>query len=149
MGNNPQFKRFCEVIVHRPNLPADPRFATNLERSRNRAELLPIPEAELSKHSRTDLLAALSAVGIPAGEVLGLLEALTSASTGGAGMVVRTRDAEGAERHVFAPPYRLDGRRAPVRRGPLALGEDTAAILAGLHRDPQEVRRLAGAGVVC
>lgn len=119
VGNNAQFKRFCESIIGRPDLAEDPRFATNLERARNRAELLPVLHAELRKRTRAGLLEKLRAEGIPAGEVLGLHEALTSERARSAGMVVRDVAPEG-ERWVLAPPYRIDGRRLPVRAMPPA-----------------------------
>ncbi|MEW6255774.1 MAG: CoA transferase [Pseudomonadota bacterium] len=118
VGNNAQFRRFCETVIGRPDLPDDPRFATNLERSRNRAALLPILKEALSRRTRADLLAALRAEGIPSGEVLGLHEALTSPRAREAQMVVERVDADGAARHVLAPPYRIDGRRLPVRALP-------------------------------
>lgn len=118
VGNNAQFRRFCEAVIGRPELADDPRFATNLERSRNRADLLPILKGELRARTRADLLATLRAEGIPAGEVLGLHEALTSHRAREAGMVVEGQDADGAMRWVLAPPYRIDGRRPPVRAFP-------------------------------
>ncbi|MFG1302926.1 CoA transferase [Xanthobacter autotrophicus] len=121
VGNNAQFRRFCVGVIGRPELPDDPRFATNLERSRNRDVLLPQLRAELLKHHRADLLARLRAEGIPAGEVLGLHQALTSERAAAAGMVVET-PGESAPRWVLAPPYRLDGRRLPVRALPPPLG---------------------------
>ncbi|MFG1344252.1 CoA transferase [Xanthobacter autotrophicus DSM 431] len=123
VGNNAQFRRFCESVIARPELADDPRFATNLERSRNREALLPELRAELLKHSRTDLLARLRAEGIPAGEVLGLHAALTSERARAAGMVVQA-GTDGAARFVLAPPYRFDGKRLPVRALPPPL--DTA-----------------------
>ena len=131
VGNNAQYLRLCERVLERPDLASDPRFATNLERSRNRAALLPALEAELARWTRADLLARLDAFGIPGGEVLGLHEALTSE---------RARDLvspQGGDAHaaarVLAPPYRLDGQRLPVRRMPPALdasGDEIRAEVA-------------------
>ncbi|MFG1289840.1 MULTISPECIES: CaiB/BaiF CoA transferase family protein [Xanthobacter] len=123
VGNNTQFRRFCTVVLGRPELAEDPRFATNLERSRNRAELLPQIGAELHRYSRGELLAKLRAEGIPAGEVLGLHEALTSDRTRSSGMVVHAA-ADSAVRSVLAPPYRFDGHRLPIRAMPPSLGHD-------------------------
>ena len=149
VGNNAQFRRFCEAVIHRPDLIDDPRFSTNLERSRNRVEFLPILEAELRKHQRADLLKALAAAGIPGGEVLGLLEALSSKRAENTGMVVHRPSAEGTEQHVLAPPYRIDGARMPVRRMPPALAQDSAAIFAEeLGCTPEEMGRLVKTGVV-
>ncbi|BAF88862.1 putative acyl-CoA transferase [Azorhizobium caulinodans ORS 571] len=118
VGNNAQFQRFCTSVIGRPDLAADPRFATNLERSRNRADLLPELRAELARRTRAELLASLRAAGIPAGEVLGLHEALTSGRAQRAGMVVRSEEGAGAPRYILAPPYRFDGARLPVRALP-------------------------------
>ena len=41
VGNDSQFRRFCE-IAGRPDLPEDPRFATNADRLKNRDEIVPI-----------------------------------------------------------------------------------------------------------
>lgn len=123
VGNNAQYRRFCESVIARPDLAADPRFATNLDRSRNRADLLPELRAELARRTRAELLAALRAAGIPAGEVLGLHEALTSDRATRAGMVIEGEAADGARRYVLAPPYRFDGARLPVRSLPPELGK--------------------------
>ena len=135
VGNNAQYRRLCEAVLARPDLASDPRFATNLERSRNRAALLPALEAELARWTRADLLARLDAAGIPGGEVLGLHEALTSERAGD--LVLPQGGEAHAGAHVLAPPYRLDGLRLPVRRMPPALddsGADIRAELAGRIR---------------
>lgn len=132
VGNNAQYRRFCEQVLGRPDLCADPRFATNLERSRNRAVFLPVLEAELAKWRRADLLAQLSAAGIPCGEVLGLHEALTSERARAANLVIRQGEAATTTAHVLAPPYRLDGARLPVRRMPPVLDGSRNEILAEL-----------------
>jgi crotonobetainyl-CoA:carnitine CoA-transferase CaiB-like acyl-CoA transferase len=123
VGNNAQFKRFCDQVINRPELAADPRFATNLERARNRADLIPLLEAALLQWPRADLLARLAACGIPCGEVLGLHEALTSERAKAAGLVVERRDDPSGPERVLAPPYRFDGQRVPVRRMPPVLGK--------------------------
>ena len=130
VGNNGQYRRLCEQVLERSDLAADPRFATNLARSRNRAEFLPALEAELAQWTRADLLARLAAAGIPGGEVLGLHEALTSDRAGDLVIPQGGEAHEGA--HVLAPPYRLDGTRLPVRRMPPALDASGDAIRAEL-----------------
>ena len=140
VGNNGQYRRLCEAVLERPDLAADPRFATNLERSRNRAQFLPAIEAELARWTRADLIARLDAAGIPCGEVLGLHEALTSDRARAGNLVLpQGGDADPAApvpaapvpaAYVLAPPYRLDGERLPVRHMPPALGASSAEIRA-------------------
>ena len=72
VGNNARFHRFCTRVIERQELLGDAKFATNLERSRNRALLIPVIEEELRKRRRSQLLQVLRQEGIPVGEVLGL-----------------------------------------------------------------------------
>lgn len=148
VGNNAQFRRFCEAVLGRPDLAADPRFATNLERARNRADLIAIIEAELAKHPRATLLAQLEDLGIPCGEVLGLHEALTSKRAESAGLVVRLKT-DDSQSQVLAPPYRFDGTRVPVRAMPPSLGAQGRAILSDQSGyAPADYDRLMTDGVV-
>jgi crotonobetainyl-CoA:carnitine CoA-transferase CaiB-like acyl-CoA transferase len=39
---------------------------------------------------------------------------------------------------VFAPPYRLDGQRLPIRNAPPTLGEGTREVLQQLLQLPEE-----------
>lgn len=128
VGNNAQYDRFCRAVIDRIDLAENPRYATNLQRTIHRSELLPLIEAELRARPRAELLAKLAANGIPCGEVLGLNRALRSERAGQAGMLVEDGDNAGAPA-VLAPPYRLDGERLPVRHMPPALGRDTWTVL--------------------
>jgi crotonobetainyl-CoA:carnitine CoA-transferase CaiB-like acyl-CoA transferase len=132
VGNNAQFARFCTDVIERPDLAADERYKTNLVRGQNRDTLVPELHRELRARPRKLLLESLSAVGIPCGEVLGLLEALTSPRAASAGLVTRQPHPEAGHCDVMAPPYRLDGERLPVRRAPPQLGEATEEILGRL-----------------
>ncbi|MBW8719908.1 MAG: CoA transferase [Variovorax paradoxus] len=132
VGNNAQFARFCTEVIERPDLAADERFKTNILRSANRAVLLPELHAELAKRQRADLLARLSASGIPCGEVLGLLEALNSRRAADAGLVTEQPHPVAGKVNVLAPPYRFDGERLPVRSAPPQLGEGTHEVLQSL-----------------
>ncbi|WP_063532932.1 CaiB/BaiF CoA-transferase family protein [Burkholderia sp. MSMB1589WGS] len=148
VGNNAQFARFCDVIG-RPELAADARFATNIARSANRAELLPEILRELGRRPRAALLAALADAGIPCGEVLGLREALTSERAQSAGLVTRQPHPAAGEVDVLAPPYRFDGERLPVRGAPPVLGADTERVLGDwLGMSAREIAQLRSNRVV-
>lgn len=130
VGNNAQFERLCVDALQRPDLAADERFKTNLGRGQHREALLPELYKEIGSRPRDQLIAAMSKAGIPCGEVLGLLEALTSQRTADGGLVTQQPHPVAGSTHVLAPPYRLDGERLPVRRPPPQLGADRDAVLA-------------------
>lgn len=149
VGNNAQFRRFCTEVIGRPDILEDQRFQTNVGRSEHRGVLLPIIKEELLKRSRRELLERMSAVGIPCGEVLGLHEALTSDRAKQSGVVQGFTTAEGGPGHVLTPPYRLDGKRPPVRHVPPVLGEGTEDVLkATLGVSDAELAQLRAEGVI-
>ncbi|WP_038214702.1 CaiB/BaiF CoA transferase family protein [Xenophilus azovorans] len=149
VGNNAQFQRFCTEAIERPDLAADERFATNTGRSQNRHALLPELRAELARRPRELLLQRLTAAGIPCGEVLGLLEALQSRRSAEAGLLAELPNPEVGRVQVLAPPYRIDGRRMPVRAAPPLLSQDTDRVLGGLlGMDAQAIAALRQDGVL-
>lgn len=149
VGNNGQFVRFCHDVIERPDLAADPRFATNTERARHRELLLEQIRPELKARQRETLVASLEKAGIPGGKALGILEALDSERTRRGDLRTTGMTPDGSVFAVLMPPYRLDGQRPPVRTAPPALGEQTDAVLAeaGLAADRiAELRRLGVIG---
>lgn len=148
VGNNAQYQRFCHEVIDRPDLAADARFQTNLDRSKYRDALLPEVNRELLKRKRDDLLAKLAAAKIPCGEVLGLHEALTSPRARDAGLINTYPHPVAGQIDLLSPPYRFDGERLPVTRIPPSLAADTAEVLStvlGLSEERMQAMKAAGA----
>ena len=149
VGNNSQFDKFCRQVVMRPDIVEDPRFATNVERARNRLILLPQMKALIASFPRDVLLERLTAAGIPCGRVAGLHEALTSERTRRGGLLQEIPHPVAGTTHVFAPPYRLDGQRLPIRNAPPTLGAATREVLQQLLQLPEaELEALRDKGVL-
>lgn len=149
VGNNSQFDKFCRQVVMRPDIVEDLRFATNVERARNRLTLLPEMKALIASFPRDVLLERLTAAGIPCGRVAGLHEALTSERTRRGGLLQEMPHPVAGTTHVFAPPYRLDGQRLPIRNAPPTLGAATREVLQQLLQLPEaELQALRDKGVL-
>nr|WP_288850780.1 CoA transferase [uncultured Acidovorax sp.] len=149
VGNNSQFDKFCRQVVMRPDIVEDPRYATNVERARNRLTLLPEMKALIASFPRDVLLERLTAAGIPCGRVAGLHEALTSERTRRGGLLQEMPHPVAGTTHVFAPPYRLDGQRLPIRNAPPTLGDATRDVLQQLLQLPEaELQALRDKGVL-
>lgn len=149
VGNNRQFDKFCREVIERPDIVEDPRFATNVERAKNRLTLLPMMMALIRSFPRDVLLQRLAAAGIPCGRVAGLHEALTSERTRQGGLLQEMPHPVAGSTHVFAPPYRLDGERLPIRNAPPTLGEGTRELLQKLlQMSEQELQALQAKGVL-
>ena len=149
VGNNAQFDKFCRQVVQRPDIVEDPRFATNVERAKNRLVLSPMLKELIASFPRELLLERLSAAGIPCGKVAGLHEALTSERTRRGGLLQEMPHPVAGTTHVFAPPYRLDGQRLPIRNAPPTLGAATRDVLQQLLQLPEaELQALRDKGVL-
>lgn len=68
VGNDSQFRAFCEVAGH-SEWAADERFVTNSTRIVNRQVLIPLIETIMLKRTRDAWIAALEAVGVPCGPI--------------------------------------------------------------------------------
>ena len=149
VGNNSQFDKFCREVIARPDIVEDPRFATNVQRTQHRLVLQPMLVELIRQFPRELLLQRLHAAGIPGGRVQGLHEALTSERTRRGGLVQQMPHPVAGSTPVFAPPYRLDGQRLPVRSAPPTLGEGTREVLQRLLQLPEhELQALQAKGVL-
>ncbi|MGQ0669414.1 MAG: CaiB/BaiF CoA transferase family protein [Actinomycetota bacterium] len=128
-GNDRLFERTCEVIG-RPDLAADPRFATNEARVRNRETLVPLLQDIFQTRPAAEWLALLEAKAVPCAPVRRLDEVF--ASPEGRAMVQEVSDPSRGLLRLVADPIRISGEPAPVRLPPPLLGEHTDDILADL-----------------
>ncbi|HEY8478540.1 MAG TPA: CoA transferase [Spirillospora sp.] len=67
-ANDRQFRRLCEVLGI-PDVPDDPRFATNADRTANRDELRPILVERLKRRGALEWFDLLVKAGVPSGPI--------------------------------------------------------------------------------
>ncbi|MFB9747769.1 CaiB/BaiF CoA transferase family protein [Leifsonia shinshuensis] len=122
VGNDRQFAAFATVLGV-PGLAADPRFATNEERVRHRAELRAALEPALAARPAAGWVAAFTEARVPAGLVNSVSEAFAFAASLGLDPVTTTVDQEtGRVSRQPATPIRLRAAPAVHRTPPPPLG---------------------------
>ena len=84
VGNDGQFRRFCDVL----GLEEDPRFATNALRVANRVPLRDKVVVALSRWDRSELLLALEKATVPAGPINSVDQVLADPQVVARGMQV-------------------------------------------------------------
>jgi len=130
VGNDAQFVRLCEV-AGRPELAADPRFATNQARVENRAVLVPILEALFAGRATQDWVGALEGAGVACGPINDLAQVFEDPHVQSRGLRVEVPHPLAGKVPVVASPMRLS--RTPVRHGtPPLLGEHTRELLGNV-----------------
>jgi itaconate CoA-transferase len=134
LQNDREWAVLCREILGQPELVADKRFATNIDRVVNDGELTPIIETALAELTAADVEARLDAAGIANAR-------LRTPAEFAAHPQLAARDrwrhigTPGGPVRALLPPVNLTGREAAMGDVP-ALGQHTAAILAELGLAP-------------
>jgi crotonobetainyl-CoA:carnitine CoA-transferase CaiB-like acyl-CoA transferase len=131
VGNDDQFRRLSQVLG-RPGLSADPRFTTNANRVANHEALRGELTALFAARTRTELVQALTAAGVPSGAVRTVPEALADPQLAAREMIVPLEHLTAGPIRVLGTPLKLSDTPPGVRTPPPTLGQHTAAILAEL-----------------
>ena len=128
----------------------DPDFKTREDRKRNRHALRALIEARLEAKAPRDWARELNALGVPAGAVMSVPEALAHPQVAGRGLVAEFGEVPGVDRavRVLRPGVKMDGAAPEVAAGPPALGADAVEVYGGIGIDEDELARLAGEGVI-
>ena len=145
-ANDGLYRRLCAVIG-RPELAEDPRYATNPDRVRRRADLVPELERTLLTRSADDWVQDLSAVGVPAGKIRGVLEGLRTAEHAGEPATLAVDHPTAGRLDLVRPPFRLQSGEVASTPPPL-LGEHTEEVLSALGCPAERIAALERAGVI-
>ncbi len=128
-ANDGLFRKLCAAL-RRDDLATDERYATNDARVRNRDTLVPELEAIFASGTTQHWLDVLLPVGVPAGSVRGVLDALSDRPT-----ATRSYDHPTAGRlNLVAPPFHLADGAVPQLAAPPLLGQHTQEVLRELGR---------------
>jgi crotonobetainyl-CoA:carnitine CoA-transferase CaiB-like acyl-CoA transferase len=148
VGNDEQFRRFCEV-AGAPELGVDPRYATNDARVRHREALTRELERMLATRSAASWLAALKPAGVPCAPINDVAEVFSDPQVRHRGLRVEVPHPLAGTVPLVANPIRLS--EAPIEYGtpPPLLGQHTEDILRErLDFTPAAIAELRRRGVV-
>jgi crotonobetainyl-CoA:carnitine CoA-transferase CaiB-like acyl-CoA transferase len=146
-----QWKVFCERLGF-ADLFARPEYATNNDRVRLRAQLLPDLRARLATWSAKELSGLFESAGLPYAPIAkpeDLFDDPHLQATGGLAEV-RLTDGPRAGQMARAAllPLTMDGKRLGVRQHPPQQGEHTDEVLTALGLSAAEVAQLKAQGAV-
>ncbi|MGE8691545.1 MAG: CaiB/BaiF CoA transferase family protein [Achromobacter sp.] len=143
VGNDSQFRNYCGAIGL-PELSADPRFSTNPQRVKNRAELVPLLAERMATGERDHWLAALEGVGVPAGPINTLDQVYEDPHVLARGMKRELPHPAAGKVPMAASPLKFSGSPVEYRRPPPMLGEHTGQVLSErLGLSAEEIQALA------
>jgi crotonobetainyl-CoA:carnitine CoA-transferase CaiB-like acyl-CoA transferase len=141
------WERLCAVL-DRPDLLADPRFATNDDRVRNRAELKEELTLTLSTKDTSEWVELLLGAGVPAGPIRDYRQSCADPHTLAREMVVELDHPVEGRVRALGIPVKLSETAGTIRRVPPGLGEHTDEILRAAGLDDAEIAALRANGAV-
>jgi crotonobetainyl-CoA:carnitine CoA-transferase CaiB-like acyl-CoA transferase len=128
LQNEREWAVLCEKVLDRPELVADPRFATNPDRVANDAELTVIIEAVLTGLTPDEVVARLDAAGIASARLRTPAEFAAHPQLEARDRWREAGTPAGPVRALL-PPVTVPGREAAMGAVP-ALGQHTESVLA-------------------
>ncbi|MDX5372889.1 MAG: CoA transferase, partial [Pseudomonadaceae bacterium] len=148
VGNDGQFRKFCEV-AGLTALADDPRFSTNQARVAHRAELIPLLRQATVFRTTAEWIGLLEAAGVPCGPINDLAQVFADPQVQARGLRLDLANGLGSTTPQVASPLRLSATPVDYRLAPPLLGEHSEAILQRLlGLDGAAIARLREQGVV-
>jgi len=148
VGNDEQFRSFCEVAGHL-EWSMDVRFATNRERVIHRDELIPLIRQVTVSRATADWMAALVAAGVPCSPVNDLAQVFADPQVVARGLRMELPHPLAGLVPQVANPIRLSVTPVSYRQAPPLLGEHTEWVLSNvLGLSAGQVASLRRSGVI-
>ncbi|MGA0534119.1 CaiB/BaiF CoA transferase family protein [Hansschlegelia sp. KR7-227] len=128
-GNDKLWRDTC-AIVGRPDLPDDPRFATQSLRAKNQDELAAILQPIFSTRTSAEWLVEFDAKGVPCAPINDFAEILADPHVREAGWVQPMTMPNGATAETVGFPIALTDYAFEITRQPPRLGEHNDEVLS-------------------
>ncbi|MCY4303511.1 MAG: CoA transferase [Aestuariivita sp.] len=127
VGNDKQFKRFCQAIG-KPRLAKDQKYLTNPLRVRNRETLIPQIASVIKEKTRHEVISHMEESGIPAGPVNQLNEVFNSNQVAAREMLIKMTSCN-EELRLIGNPLKFSKTPVSYRYPPPRFGADTEKVL--------------------
>lgn len=127
-GNDRLYHALCSLL-EREDLANDPRFATNPQRVRNRAALIPILQEQFARRETDEWLEQLRAAGIPCGPINTVSQIYNDPHIQARGFVWQCEHPTAGPIKLSGSPMRLSETPTRLYKAPPLLGEDNDTIL--------------------
>ena len=142
-----EFIGLCQALG-RPDLPQDPRFASQPARYRNGPALRALLEPVMAQFNKATLEAACRAHGVPMGVLNEHAEVLADPQVLHNGVLVTLPNGSAGRVRVARAAARFDGQPQQPLAGAGRLGEHGLAVLAELGYSAEQIDALVAQGVL-
>ncbi len=142
------WRKLCDVLEE-PVLAADPRFADNPSRVKNRDTLVPRLEQMFRTRTAADWLERLRAAGVPAAPVNNVDAAFAEPPVAEREMIVEYDHPDVGTVRLPGNPIKMSQMSGTISRPAPRLGEHTDSVLQKLlHLSPSRIAELRASGAI-
>lgn len=148
VGNDGQFRKFCEVAGLK-ELADDPRFASNAGRVCNRKELMPLILQALKKRPKSEWISLLETAGVPCGPINTIEEVFANPQVEARQMRIELEHPVAGKIPLVASPMKFSATPLSYDQAPPLLGEHNGEIFgARLQLSEEQCLRLQQTGII-
>jgi len=149
VGNESLWRSFCAAI-ERTDLLADPRYATNGDRTRNIEALVPVLEKIFAQKPAAEWIELLERAGVPSAPVNSVDKVMKDRQLAARNMFVTVDDPVAGPVIIPGNPIKMESvPESPTRPPAPEIGEHTDDVLARLlGYGAAEIERLKAAGAI-
>jgi formyl-CoA transferase len=148
IGNDSQWKQFCEKIGHQA-WASDSRFQTNASRVDHREILIPLLDELFARDSIPYWISLLASIGVPCGPINSIDQVFDDPQVQARQMVIDVQHPSAGKVQLVASPLKIPTSPTIVRLPPPMLGEHTIQVLRELlGYDDQMIQDLRLAQVI-
>ena len=141
------YTRFCGAI-ERPDLLADPRFATSKARSTNRDTLMDVLMPVTRQKSSAEWITLLNKAGVPCGPIYKINESFADPQVMHLKMAQPVKSPELGDLTMLGHPVSWGDARQPIRTAAPELGQDNEDILTSIGYTKEQIADLAQRQVI-
>jgi crotonobetainyl-CoA:carnitine CoA-transferase CaiB-like acyl-CoA transferase len=146
-ANQSNWERIAKLLGHEEWM-SDARFADGASRLANRQALADLMTLQLREKPLAYWLDAFDAVGVPAGPVHNVAQALEHEQTKAVDMVIDVAHPGGKKGRAIGSPLHMNGQSLANKAAPPRVGEHTESVLGEFGFSSAEITALKSASIV-
>ncbi len=147
VGNDKQFKRFCEIL-NLQNLIEDEKFLTNSKRVENRIELEKLILEKMLEKNAVEWIKLLNEAGIPCGPINNMEELFNDPQIKARDMVIEIEHPTVGRLPVVGSPLKLAKTPVTYLKHPPLVGEHTFEVLRELGFSDNEIQEMEQKNII-
>ncbi|KPQ22501.1 CaiB/BaiF CoA transferase family protein [Halomonas sp. HL-93] len=147
-ANQRTWERFCQDVLAREDLMADPRFLTNSDRGQHVEELEAVLETIMVERDMNHWLALCDKAGVPAGPINNFAQAMQDEHYLARGMVQEMDHPVIGKMKTIGFPSKFSLTPSQIRSPAPLLGQHTDEVLDTLGVSPDQLEKLRSEGCI-